>query len=274
MRKRSPALLSAFVVIACAFTSLSTTAQNAQPLQQSPIFTQAVNAYMVGDYNGCVSFLTQVLTSDPNNEVAHYYMALAQHSLGRMQPAGYEYQWITQHSRDPELLRRAQIGLGVVGAYQQPSQLGAPPVTNRATGEYQPQAPAGATGWLSQNGVRQAQNAVGARTPISYGVAGPGPQGKPRIIDVYTSWCGWCKFFEPIFLQLQSKYDSQIYFQRINAEVGDNKAIVKKYKITGYPTILFLDSSGKLVDRINGAPQTPQDFEQRILKAFPSLKPS
>jgi thiol-disulfide isomerase/thioredoxin len=98
--------------------------------------------------------------------------------------------------------------------------------------------------------------------------AGPAP----KVIDLYTDWCGWCRAFEPIFLQAQAKYGSQVYFVRANGEAAENRELVKKYKVRGYPTLLYFDDSGKLVKRGAGAPRSLEDFERDLFQAFPLVQ--
>jgi thiol-disulfide isomerase/thioredoxin len=93
----------------------------------------------------------------------------------------------------------------------------------------------------------------------------------PKVIDMYTDWCGWCKRFEPFFLQAQAKYGSQIAFVRANAEAPENQNLVKKYKVRGFPTLLYLDASGNLVKRGSGAPLSLEDFESDLFAAFPNI---
>ena len=76
--------------------------------------------------------------------------------------------------------------------------------------------------------------------------------GKPVMIDFYTDWCGWCK-----------KLDSDTYTDpkvnaaaakficvKINAE--REPALAGKYGVSGYPTVIFLDSNGNLLQKIPG----------------------
>jgi thioredoxin-related protein len=80
-------------------------------------------------------------------------------------------------------------------------------------------------------------------------------ENKVLMVDVLTEWCKWC-------IELDNKVyaNPQIYeFANVNqvnykidAEKGEGVDFAKKYKIQGYPTILFLDGSGNEIDRIYG----------------------
>ena len=90
----------------------------------------------------------------------------------------------------------------------------------------------------------------------SYAAAQKQAKATKRLImvDVYTDWCGACHHLDDTtykdrkVIQLSQRFVSV----KINAEKG-GEAFAKKYKIEGYPTILFLDASGKEVKRLLGA---------------------
>jgi thiol:disulfide interchange protein len=73
------------------------------------------------------------------------------------------------------------------------------------------------------------------------------------MVDVYTDWCGWCK-----------KLDSDTYGDarvaaalenvisiRVNAEKG-GESVAEKYRVRGFPTVLFLSGSGDIVEKVEG----------------------
>ena len=69
--------------------------------------------------------------------------------------------------------------------------------------------------------------------------------GKLIMVDFYTDWCGWCKVLD------QKTYtdanviklaDASFVSLKINAE-KEGTAQAKRYGVTGFPTILFLDAS-------------------------------
>jgi thiol-disulfide isomerase/thioredoxin len=261
---------------------------------QGANFGVAVSAFNGGQYPQAADMFTQYLRQQPGDALAHYYLGVTWHCLGRAQEAESEYSWVKQNSADPELLKRAEMGLAVVSRLRPPSQALASqpfapvpvqvpqpgyqpefgqPAPSYGGGGYQQQQPqqqpqgggGATTGWLSPAGAQQAAHVNGA--PGS--AQNAGVQGK--IIDLYTDWCGWCKKFEPTFMQARAKYGNSIQFERLNAEQPPNDRLVKKYRVRGYPTLLFLDNNGKLVKRIDGAPQSLQDFEATIFQAYPSL---
>lgn len=258
MRNRK---LNLLIVLALVATLTSVSKAVAQEANES--FSQAVCTFNAGSYPQAADMFAKFLQSAPQDQLAHYYLGVCLHCLGRAPEAAAEYGWVNSNSKDPELLKRAQMGLQVLSRAM--PQAAADPTQQMQQMPAQ-QPGAAPTGWLSPTGVRKAMAADGgiSRQPVA---------GQPTVIDLYTSWCGWCKVFEPIFMQAQAKYGTQIGFQRLNAEVESNKYLVKKYRVRGYPTVLFLDGSGKLIERIDGAPRTLAEFEQTLFQAYPAVKP-
>lgn len=83
------------------------------------------------------------------------------------------------------------------------------------------------------------------------------------FIDAYTSWCGPCKYMAKTTFMDPSVGD---FFNKnyINAkfdmEKGEGPAIAAKYGVNAYPTLLIVDSEGKLVGKTLGY----QNAEQLI----------
>jgi len=104
-------------------------------------------------------------------------------------------------------------------------------------------------------------------------------ENKALMVDFYTEWCGWCKKLDkdtypaPKVVALSKRMVNI----KIDAEKGEGVDLAKKYEVRGYPTILFLDGTGKVVGRIGGyMPADPfADEVTRILddfRDFPDLK--
>lgn len=112
---------------------------------------------------------------------------------------------------------------------------------------------------------------------------------KPSVLLFFTSWCPYCNEDAPKIVSLSNKYKDQINIYGINISNRDDlnevKKYVKKYNITypilkdelgdiyknygspGFPTLFFIDSKGKVIDRIIGS----TDIEL-IEKSFVNLK--
>lgn len=76
---------------------------------------------------------------------------------------------------------------------------------------------------------------------------------KPLIIDVYTDWCGPCRYMAPILEQLNEEYGDVYQFLKLNAE--DERELAENiFKIEAFPTLIFIKNSqeiGRVVGFMN-----------------------
>ncbi len=75
-------------------------------------------------------------------------------------------------------------------------------------------------------------------------------QNRMVYVDVYTTWCGPCKVLErTVFPQKEAgdKYNSLFVNYRIDAEKGEGIALKAKYRVTGFPTHLFINPKTEAV---------------------------
>jgi len=80
-------------------------------------------------------------------------------------------------------------------------------------------------------------------------------QDKIVMVDVMTEWCKWCVELDNKVYSKSEIYEfanSKQVNYKIDAEKGEGVAFAKRYKVQGYPTILFLDADGNEIDRIYG----------------------
>ncbi|EMO14766.1 PF03190 family protein [Leptospira santarosai str. CBC523] len=81
-------------------------------------------------------------------------------------------------------------------------------------------------------------------------------EGKPIFIDVYADWCGYCKTLKN---EIYPKKEVQLELSKFVALSLDGDTfpnLKRKYGIKGYPSILFLDKNGSLIDKITGMPDS------------------
>ncbi|MFW9898429.1 MAG: thioredoxin family protein [Candidatus Thorarchaeota archaeon] len=77
----------------------------------------------------------------------------------------------------------------------------------------------------------------------SVGIEGP-TNGK-LIIDIYTTWCGPCKFVSPILQKLRDEG----LIQLIQVDLDQNRPLGEIFGITAIPTLLFF-KDGELLNGI------------------------
>lgn len=101
---------------------------------------------------------------------------------------------------------------------------------------------------------------------LSKAMAQAKAQNKLVMIDFYTDWCVWCKRLDkdtyPNAQVVQTA--KQFVAVKVNAE-KEGLAAAKKYNVSGFPTILFVNGSGEVEGRINGY-MTPEPFRAELLK--------
>jgi len=84
-------------------------------------------------------------------------------------------------------------------------------------------------------------------------------QKKPVMVDMYTDWCSWCKVLDKKTYSDSGVIEQAKDFISVKVDGDKNTNLVTKYNILGYPTILFLDHTGKETYRIVGF-RPPEDF--------------
>lgn len=101
-----------------------------------------------------------------------------------------------------------------------------------------------------------AKVAIVWRTDMSVALKEARKTGKPIFIDVYTDWCGPCKMLdETVYLDKSFIAASRAWVMvKINPEKSSAGAkLAQKYKVNGFPTFVFTDSSGKSAGTFSGA---------------------
>ncbi|MGJ5642388.1 thioredoxin family protein [Formosa sp. S-31] len=74
-------------------------------------------------------------------------------------------------------------------------------------------------------------------------------ENKQVFIDFYTVWCGPCKKMARDIFPLASVgevYNKNFINLKLDAE-KEGEAVAKQYNVTGYPTLLYLDTDGKVL---------------------------
>lgn len=99
-----------------------------------------------------------------------------------------------------------------------------------------------------------------------------------RLLFFQAPWCPWCKKMEqevfphPMGKKVLTKWKLELW----NCE-GEGMALAEKFRVRGYPTLIFLNPQGEELDRIEGFvdPETLWKESQRIREGrdtLPDLK--
>lgn len=81
-------------------------------------------------------------------------------------------------------------------------------------------------------------------------------ENKLVFVDFYTSWCLPCKLMDQDVFpdrRLGEFMNENFISYKVNAEEGNGTSLAKIYNIEGFPTLLFLDNKGNVLERKLGA---------------------
>lgn len=79
---------------------------------------------------------------------------------------------------------------------------------------------------------------------------------KPIFVDAYASWCGPCKWMtRNVFTddEVGNYYNENFVNVKLDMEKGEGRNFAKKYGVSAYPTLLYLNSDGEVVHKVRGA---------------------
>ncbi len=81
-------------------------------------------------------------------------------------------------------------------------------------------------------------------------------ENKLVFVDIYTSWCLPCKMMDKDVFTHEPTADAinkDFISYKVNAEKVNGPQLSFNYDVKAYPTLLFLDSSGNVLERKEGA---------------------
>jgi thiol:disulfide interchange protein len=80
-------------------------------------------------------------------------------------------------------------------------------------------------------------------------------RNKIVFIDFYTTWCGPCKWMDNnVFNQSEvaTKLNRHFVNYKVDAEDFEGVNTALKYRVSGYPTYVFLTPHGEVIHRLEG----------------------
>ena len=83
-----------------------------------------------------------------------------------------------------------------------------------------------------------------------------------KVLDFWATWCGPCKFMEPIIEELEKELHGRVQFEKINVDQNQEKTV--KHGVMSIPTYI-IEKDDKEQERIIGA-TSKDNFAKTILK--------
>jgi thioredoxin domain-containing protein 5 len=74
-------------------------------------------------------------------------------------------------------------------------------------------------------------------------------EGKTKIFNFNTSWCGYSVRFQPIWDQFSNQVnDPSVEVLDVKCDSDENAELCKKYDVPGYPSVLKVNPSGEVIN--------------------------
>ncbi|MBX9722988.1 MAG: thioredoxin family protein [Candidatus Obscuribacterales bacterium] len=177
-------------------------------------FDIAAKQYLDGQFDQSLAAFQSLSKTDPNNAKIRYYIGLNEMRLKDRDKAGNEFDWIYDHTSDPALKAVAQT-------------------------------------WL--NRLERHRLFISDNYSIGRPVVDPHHAPVTSVKWFYTNWCPKCKRFKPVFEQTAPRFKS-VNFEKFNSEDPANWTQVAKYHVKSYPTLVYFDKDGKIIENYAAAP--------------------
>lgn len=101
-------------------------------------------------------------------------------------------------------------------------------------------------------------------------------ENKPVFLDISASWCAPCKLLKANTFNDQKVaefYNSNFVNAAFDGEKGEGILLAEKFKISAYPTLLFINSDEQVIMRVEGY-RTPEQFIELGVKIKENLNKS
>ena len=109
-----------------------------------------------------------------------------------------------------------------------------------------------------------------SRSPLDLARRAAAARHTVVVVDFYTDWCGWCRVLDRSVYPdpaVRRQLDRTV-FLHLDAE-GEGADAARRYRVDGFPTVVFLAADGREIGRIRGLFPAAEFAEQsrRILES-------
>jgi thiol-disulfide isomerase/thioredoxin len=177
-------------------------------------FGAAAKLYLDGNIEEAKTAFEKLSKKQADNGRVHYHLGVCYMRLHDRENAEKEFDWIKKNSKDEQLQLLADAWLGRINRHR-----------NNISDNYSIAPPLVA----KQHG------------PVT------------KVFWFYTNWCPKCKRFRTVFEETQKQFKT-VSFQKYNSEDPANWGLVSKYKVKSYPTLVYFDDKGKVIENYAAAP--------------------
>jgi len=94
-----------------------------------------------------------------------------------------------------------------------------------------------------------------------------GRTGKPIMIDWFTHWCPPCKMLDKETFAHPKVIKESRKWLTVKVDVDANRQLSMQYGITGFPTVMFLNSRGEIIGQFDGF-HAPEDALEIMQEAY------
>ncbi len=81
---------------------------------------------------------------------------------------------------------------------------------------------------------------------------------KPILLDFWAEWCGPCKVMLATTYKDKAVVEKSKKFVTVLINADEQPKVLEKFSISAIPTVIFLDSKGKVLLQSTGAAKAPE----------------